>query len=72
MIEKDYDTGIYSVYCDAKKCKEESEYDTFENWHDLLRKMKKDGWSSYKIGGMWKNLCKDCGKLVNPKRKVKT
>lgn len=72
MIEKDSMTGIYLVCCDAKCCRNSKEYDTFENWPDLLRSIHKDGWTSHKIGNIWKNLCNECSKLVKKKRKRKS
>lgn len=68
MIEKDYQTGVFLVLCDAKRCRFTQEYDTYENWHDLLRLIKKDGWKSIKVIDVWKNFCPECSTLIKPQR----
>lgn len=52
----------YTVSCDD--CTEGYDMDT-DSFDEVREKMKKDGWSTSKANGFWKNRCPDCRNKFN-------
>ena len=70
MIEKDFEFGTYLVSCDTRDCAYDYDYDTDENWDELMRQMRLDGWKSQKDNdGDWCNYCPNCSTKTKNKDK---
>ncbi len=60
MIEKNYPFGDFDVSCDEKGCDVSANYDTDNNWQEMINQMKEDGWIITKKDGDWHHICPDC------------
>ena len=60
MIEKNKPFGDFDVYCDEPNCEFYENYDTGDDWYDLLSAMKTDGWVTTKRNDEWHHTCPDC------------
>jgi hypothetical protein len=60
LIDKFYKSGVFTARCDTPECDFSKDYDVNNNWNQLVKEMKEDGWKSKKIDDKWKNYCSTC------------
>lgn len=52
--------GIFTIYCDERKCQESEEFDTDNDFRSFIDEAKAAGWRVYKDGSNWAHKCPSC------------
>jgi Fe2+ or Zn2+ uptake regulation protein len=63
MIEKDYNTKVFTVHCEG--CDETEEIDTNDDWQAMIAELKARGWKIVKTKDGWDHYCPTCADPSN-------